>query len=147
MPKVALAWVPLPPRPHRRGLTIEVCKMYYLVMRIRTRFQNSINPALQIKLHEVRFQMSSDFGCRINPDGACCWQNDVRVRMPKAAAGAGKMWCWSLQALAKFELEPNHKLHHGTRIAKDCKLAPANPFMPRLNYFIFISGGRGCEPD
>jgi hypothetical protein len=31
----------------------------------------------------------------------------------------------------------NHKFHRNTRIAKDCKLAPAKPIMPRLDYISF----------
>ena len=64
--------------------------------------------------------------------------NDVRVRMSRAGIGAGRMGCWSLPGLAKPEIGPNHKLHPNTHIAKDCKLAPALPIMPRLDYISFF---------
>jgi hypothetical protein len=37
-------------------------------------------------------------------------------------------------------------INHGTQIAKNCKLAPVIPFMPRLDDFIFAFVGRGCDP-
>ena len=37
----------------------------------------------------------------------------------------------------KWPISPSYKFHLNTQIAKDRILAPANPFMPRLDYISY----------